>query len=47
MIRTWQDFDENCRACWGLWFGTFSIGGHIVRNTGPHQTEAECREALQ
>ncbi len=47
MIRIWQDFDENCRATWGQWFGTLSFNGHVVKIIGPFLTEQECRDNLQ
>lgn len=46
MIRVWQDYDENCRATWAMWFGTKSMNGHIVQIVGPFPNENECRAAL-
>jgi hypothetical protein len=46
MVRVYQDFDENCRAMWGKWFGTLSRDGHVIMNAGPFNSEQECRAWL-
>ena len=46
MVRTWQDFDENCRATWGMWFASISFDGHVQRIVGPFKTEREAIEAI-
>ena len=46
MINTWQDFDEECMQTWGLWFATYSCGGHVRAVAGPYPTEAEAVEAV-
>lgn len=47
MVRVYQDFDENCRATWGQWFGTLSRDGHVMAHAGPCLTEQECRAKLE
>lgn len=46
MIRTWQDYDENCRTTWGMWFGSLSNNGHVVMIVGPFDTKEECISKL-
>ena len=46
MITTWQDFDENFRSGWGLWWAIRSENGHIVRLLGGYETEAEAIAAV-
>lgn len=47
MIRTWQDFDEDCIQTWGLWFATYSVGGHVRVVAGPFLTEDEAVESVR
>lgn len=47
MIRTWQDFDENHRKTWGMWFGCRSVDGHIVEIVGPFERHYECVDKLE
>ena len=46
MVRIWQDFDVNCKAMWGMWFGSYSRNGHVVYIVGPFDTFEECEKAL-
>ena len=46
MIDIWQDFDENSRSTWCMWFGTRSLDGHIVSIVGPFHSYDDAVQAL-
>ena len=46
MINFWQDFDENCKETWGMWFGSKSVDGHIVKLVGPYRNELDVYSVL-
>ena len=46
MVRAWQDYDPNCKATWGMWFGYRSVDGHIIAIVGPYNTKEDVLKEL-